>query len=46
MSFAREILPVFQIIQSIAIPVLLYKVLMLHTKRLKMWIEREEKKDN
>jgi len=41
LEFAKLVLPVFQIMQAILIPLLFYKVWQIHKKRLQIIIERE-----
>ena len=43
MEFIREVLPIFQIIQAVAIPALFYQVLKIHKKRLILTERREER---
>jgi len=44
LGFAKDILPVFQIMQAILIPLLFYKVYQIHKKRLQLTIERDKEK--
>lgn len=42
LDFAKEILPLFQIMQAVLIPALFYQVLKVHKKRLEITIKREK----
>lgn len=44
LDFAKDILPVFQIMQAILIPLLFYKVWQIHKKRLELTLKRDEEK--